>query len=258
MSWRKKLSRGVGETGSWRKILCCVSPFPRFPDSPTLFLICPLIMVFLLTGYAKAYDAPTLAVGFEGALEKNSLPAAWKLSVRTGKADAGIVPENNGQILHIRCRQASFSLERKMQVDPADYPYISWTWKAVRLPLLGDVRKKGHNDQALQLLVAFENRRVLSYVWDSNAPEGAVVDESIGWPVNLAIRVIVVKSGHADTGKWITLKRNISEDYRVFFNGPPPGVQGVRIQSNTQYTGDTAEGFVRDIVFSRSLQASAK
>ena len=231
---------------------------PRFAYSPTLSLICPLIIVFVLTGYAKAYDAPTLAVGFEGALEKNSLSASWKLSIRAGTADAGIVPESNGQILHIKCREASFSLERRLQVDTADYPYISWTWKAVRLPLLGDVRKKGYNDQALQLLVAFENRRVLSYVWDSNAPEGAVVDESIGWPVNLAIKVIVVKSGPSGTGKWITLKRNIREDYREFFNGPPPGVQGLRIQSNTQYTGDTAEGFVRDIVFSRSSQAFAK
>ncbi len=218
----------------------------------------PLIIVLVLAGYVKAYDAPTLAVGFEGTLKKNSLPASWKLSVLTGTADAGIVPESNGQILHIKCREASFSLERKLQVAPADYPYISWRWNAVRLPLLGDVRKKGHNDQALQLLVAFENRSVLSYVWDSNAPEGAVVDESIGWPVNLAIRVIVVKSGPADTGKWITLKRNIYEDYREFFNGPPPGVQGVRIQSNTQYTGDTAEGYVRDIVFSRASQALAK
>ncbi len=218
----------------------------------------PLAVVFVLAGYAKAYDAPTLKVGFGDALEKNGLPASWKLSIRAGTADAGIVPESSWQILHLKCKEASFSLERKLPVNPADYPYISWTWKAVRLPLLGDVREKGHNDQALQLLVAFENRKVLSYVWDSNAPEGTVVDESIGWPVNLAIRVIVVKSGPADTGKWITLKRNIFEDYREFFKGPPPGVQGVRIQSNTQYTGDTAEGFVRDIVFSKASQAAAK
>lgn len=218
----------------------------------------PLIIVFALTGYAGASDAPTLEVGFKGALEKNSLPASWKLSVRTGTADAGIVPEGNSQILHFKCIEASFSLERSLQVDPADYPYISWTWKAVRLPLRGDLRKKGYNDQALQLLVAFENRKVLSYVWDSNAPEGSVVDESIGWPVNLAIRVIVVKAGAADTGKWITHTRNIYEDYTRFFNEPPPRVKGVRIQSNTQYTEDTAEGFVRNIVFSRYLQALAK
>ena len=220
--------------------------------------LCALMIVLMLSGAAKAYDASSLVVGFEGSLEKNSLPASWKLSIRTGTADAGIVPESNGQILHIKCREASLSLERKLQVDTADYPYISWTWKAVRLPLMGDVRKEGYDDQALQLLVAFENRRVLSYVWDSNAPEGAVVDESIGWPVNLAIRVIVVKSGAADTGKWITQTRNIYEDYRRFFNEPPPRVKGVRIQSNTQYTGDTAEGFVRNIVFSRYLQALAK
>jgi len=218
----------------------------------------PLIMVLLLVGSVKACDAPTLAVGFDGALAKNGLPSTWKLSVRTGTADAGIAPESKRRILHIKCREASFSLERKLPVNPGDYPYVSWTWKAVRLPLMGDVRKKGYNDQALQLLIAFENRKVLSYVWDSNAPEGAVVDESIGWPVNLAIKVIVVNSGPADTGKWITLKRNIYEDYRELFNGPPPAVQGVRIQSNTQYTRDTAEGYVRDIVFSNSLQALAK
>ncbi|HXW68502.1 MAG TPA: DUF3047 domain-containing protein [Dissulfurispiraceae bacterium] len=218
----------------------------------------PLIIVFLLGGYVKACDAPALSVGFEGSLEKNSVPATWKLSIRTGTADASIVHESNMPVLHIRCRDASVSLERKLQVDPADYPYISWTWKAVRLPLSGDVRKKGHDDQVLQLLVAFQNRRVLSYIWDSNAPEGAVVDESLGWPINLVIKVIVVKSGPADSGKWITLKRNIYEDYRGFFNEPPPGVQGVRIQSNSQYTRDLAEGFVQDIVFSRWSQASAK
>src|SRR5208283_1146002 len=218
----------------------------------------PLIMVFLLTGYVKAYDAPTLAVGFDGALEKNGLPESWELSVRAGTSDAGIVPESGRPILHIKCREASFSLERKLTVEPGDYPYISWAWKAVRLPLLGDVRKRGHNDQSLQLLVAFENGRILSYVWDSNAPEGTVADESIGWPVNLAIRVVVVKSGAADAGNWITHTRNIYEDYRRFFNELPPRVKGVRIQSNTQYTGDAAEGYVRDIVFSRSLQALAK
>ena len=56
----------------------------------------------------------------------------------------------------------------------------------------GDVRKRGYDDQALQLLIAFENKKVLSYIWDSNAPEGVSVDESIGWPINIGIRVIVV------------------------------------------------------------------
>ena len=219
---------------------------------------CALMIVLMLSGAAYAHEASSLSLGFDGVMEKGGIPGAWRLTTRTGKADAATVPESGGRILHMKCVDSSFSLEHEFMITTDDFHYISWTWKAVTLPLAGDVRMKERNDQALQLLVAFENGRILSYVWDSNAPEGTVADESIGWPVNLAIRVIVVKSGPADTGKWITLKRNIRDDYREFFNGPPPGIQGVRIQSNTQYTGDTAEGFVRDIVFSRSLQALVK
>jgi hypothetical protein len=225
-----------------------------------LFLtVCALMIVLMLSsGYLKAYEAPLLEVGFDGVMGENGIPAPWTLRVKTGKADVAFVPESGGRVLHLKCIESSFSLEREFMMAPDDFDYISWTWKAVRLPLSGDVRKKGRNDQALQLLVAFENGKALSYVWDSNAPEGAIVDESIGWPVNVAIRVIVVKSGAADTGKWITHTRNVCEDYRRLFNEPPPRLKGVRIQSNTQYTGETAEGFVRNIVFSRSLQASVK
>jgi hypothetical protein len=216
------------------------------------------MIVVMFSGAATAYDAPSLTVGFDGVVEKNGIPGTWRLLTRTGKADAAAVPDSGTSVMHIKCEGSSFSLEREIMITTDDFHYLSWTWKALRLPLSGDVRSKERNDQALQLLVAFENGKVLSYVWDSNAPEGTVADESIGWPVNIAIRVIVVKSGASDTGKWITHTRNIYEDYRNFFKEPPPRVKGVRIQSNTQYTRDTAEGFVRNIVFSRSLQASVR
>jgi hypothetical protein len=214
-----------------------------------------LITILILSASAEAYDLPAQVAGFDGAIDKKGVPRSWTLRTRIGKADVAVVPDSEGRILHIKCIESSFSLERELMIDTDDFRYVSWTWKAVRLPQLGDIRRKERNDQALQLLVAFDNNRVLSYVWDSNAPEGTVADESIGWPVNLAIRVIVVKSGPEDTGKWITHTRNIYNDYRNYFNEPPPPIKGVRIQSNTQYTKDTAEGFVRTIVFSRSLQA---
>ncbi|MBF0558023.1 MAG: DUF3047 domain-containing protein [Nitrospirae bacterium] len=214
-----------------------------------------LIIVLIFSASVEAYDVPSPVLGFDGVIEQSGIPRTWVLRTRAGRADAAVVHESEGQVLHIKCRESSFSLEREIMIAPDDFRFVSWTWKAVRLPQLGDVRRKERDDQALQLLVAFDNGRVLSYVWDSNAPEGTVVDESIGWPVNLAIRVIVVKSGPEDTGKWITHTRNVYEDYRKYFNEPPPRLKGVRIQSNTQYTKDTAEGFVRNIVFSRSLQA---
>lgn len=210
------------------------------------------MIVLTLSAYATASGPSLFTLGFGGTPDDNGIPGPWRLKVNKGNAGAAVVTGDGTSILNIKCVESSFSLERELPLSPADYPYIIWTWKATRLPKSGDVRKKGHNDQALQLLVAFDNKKVLSYVWDSNAPEGTIARESVMWPFSIEIAVIVVQSGTADTGKWVTDTRNIWEDYKKFFNEQPPRVKGVRIQSNTQNTKDTAEGYVRDIIFSRS------
>lgn len=221
------------------------------------FLILICIIVGMTAGPARACDGCPLALGFGGVMMAGGVPKPWKLMIKAGQADAAVVTESGAPVLHIRCRESSFSLVRELAIASHDYPYITWTWKATRLPPSGDVRKRGCDDQALQLLVAFENRRVLSYIWDSNAPEGFTADQSIGWPVNIMIKVIVVDSGAADAGKWLTHTRNIYADYRKYFNEDPARIIGIRIQSNTQHTGDFAEGFVKGVIFAKSLQDAA-
>ncbi|MCG6551265.1 MAG: DUF3047 domain-containing protein [Candidatus Magnetominusculus sp. LBB02] len=70
----------------------------------------------------------------------------------------------------MKCVESSFSLEREIGNADGGFQYVSWEWKALRLPKSGDVRMRECNDQALQLLIAFESGKVISYVWDSNAP----------------------------------------------------------------------------------------
>ncbi len=221
-------------------------------------MLCALLLVITLSSPAKAQDNNDLSLGFDGPIDAGGIPRPWKLKVNAGDAGASVVTENGTKVLHIKCADSSFSLEHDMPLDPAEYRYVSWTWEAIRLPRSGDVRENGHNDQALQLMIGFENKKVLSYVWDSNAPEGTTARESVIWPFSIKIAVIVVQSGTADTGKWVTDTRNIYEDYKKFFNEEPPRIKGVRLQSNTQHTKDTAEGYVRDIIFSRSPQESVK
>ena len=206
---------------------------------------------------AGADQAGYISFDLERISEKNILPRHWRLIVHAGSADLGVVSEGGEHVLYMKCKESSFSIERKAYVDSAEYPYISWTWKALKIPAHGDVRVSDRNDQALQVLVAFENRKVISYVWDANAPEGTISDESTGWPFNLAVKVIVVRSGHADTGKWITQTRNINKDYKALFNEQPPHITGIRIQTNTQYTKDSAEGLIKGIIFRKALSAAA-
>ncbi len=194
--------------------------------------------------------AADIELGFDRGAEGTGIFSPWTLKVKTGKADVKLESEDGERILFLKCKDSSFSLERSIAVNIHEYPYLMWDWKVLEFPVHGDVRRRNLNDQALQLLVLFENGKVISYIWDSNAPEGTVRDESIPWPINIPIKVIVVKSGFSDKAKWVRLDRDIYQDYVLLYHEKPPPVRGLRIQSNTQYTKDTAAGLVGDIIFS--------
>jgi hypothetical protein len=217
-------------------------------------LVIAALLMCLIGGTAEG-DDKSLSFGFESASAASGVTRPWGVKVKEGVADVRVVPYDGENALYLQCRQSSFSVERTIAVDTKRYPYVAWKWKALRIPSRGDVRVRGRNDQALQLLVAFENGRIISYVWDANAPEGTITDESVGWPVNLAVKVIVVKGGSSDVGRWVTQNRNVRDDYVRLFHGQPPQIKGIRIQANTQYTRDTAEGMVGSIVFSSRDEA---
>ncbi len=194
--------------------------------------------------------ADDIVLGFGGFHVEKRSASSWKLKVRSGAARIKALSENGEEILHLVCKNSSFSLEREVAVDVSRYPLMTWRWKLLASPPNGDVRKKKSDDQALQILAAFANRKIISYVWDSNAPEGTITDESIGWPISLSIKVVVVKSGLSDKETWITFTRNIYRDYKNLFHEEPGRLKGLRIQSNSQHTKDVGEGLVGRIIFS--------
>jgi hypothetical protein len=201
-------------------------------------------------------DIQSIVFGFDGKINSDGIASPWKLKEKYGSADVKIVSDSSEKVVQLKSDNASFSIEREAHVDIKDYPYLTWRWKASKLPLHGDVRSGKTNDQVLQLLVAFEGRKILSYIWDSNAPEGTVADESIAWPVSLKVKVLTVKTGTSDTGKWLTITRNVYDDYRKLFNEDTPHVKGIRIQTNSQHTGSAGEGYFGQIIFSKNLSVA--
>lgn len=216
-------------------------------------------LFFIKAGGAMASLPSQLLIGFDGSTRDNGTPPQpWTVRLREGKAGATVTSDGERKVLHLTCLNSSFAVERTLTVIPREYPLVSWEWKAVKLPASGDLRERGRNDQAMQIMFVFEGNRVISYVWDSNAPEGTISDESIGWPFNLRVKVLVVKSGHGDIDSWLTATRNIYEDYKAFFHEEPHRLVGLRVQTNTQYTKDSAEGFVGKISFSRNYRAAVR
>ena len=180
------------------------------------------------------------------------LPDGWMVKVNHGVPDIATGSDDEAAFVRLRSRKASFALERSVDVDLDQYPYLAWRWKVSELPRGGDFRRSATDDQAAQVLVAFQDRRVLTYIWDTTAPKGAMQSAS-SIPL-VHIFAFVCRSGPEELNRWLSEARNIVEDYGRAYGRRPPRVKGVRLQINSQHTGTTAESNFAEVVFRSTAQ----
>lgn len=178
------------------------------------------------------------------------LPADWQIRANHGKPDISVCSQKDQPCIHLRSDKASFSLERSVDVDPTATPILSWKWKVTRLPAGGDFRNASTDDQAAQVLVAFADRHVLTYIWDTSAPKGTMQNAS-NIPF-VHVYAVVCESGAADVDRWVEETHNVAADYQRAFGKPAPHVKGLRLQINSQHTGSVAESFFADVAFRSS------
>ncbi len=177
------------------------------------------------------------------------VPAGWELKEKSGKADFAVVKDEGISAVRLRSTDTSFSLQKEVHVELRQFPILTWKWKVTKLPAGGDFRKAGTDDQAAQLFVAFTKTKSIVYIWDTSAPQGLTEDTS---PVPfMHVKVVVVRTGPAEVGKWVAETRNVYDDYRKLFGDEPPAVSGMRLQINSQHTGTSAESYFGEVAFTK-------
>ena len=181
------------------------------------------------------------------------LPADWQVKVNHGRPDITVGTDPEGAAsLHLKSVKSSFALEHGVDVDPAQMPYLTWKWKVTQLPGGGDFRKAATDDQAAQVLVAFDDRRVLTYIWDTSAPKGS--EQKAGFIPLVHVFAVVCESGWSDANRWVEERRNVAADYARAYGKPAPHVKGLRIQINSQHTGTVAESYFGEVAFRSTPQ----
>ena len=213
-------------------------------------------LLFICTILLCAHRARTADLAFmvlnTASWGSGHLPSDWQIKVNHGRPDVSACTDSNISCLHLKSVKASFALEHGVDVDPARLPFLTWHWKVTQLPAGADFRKPATDDQAAQVLVAFDDRRVLSYIWDTNAPEGAELKSSYVSLVH--VFAIVCESGPGRVNQWLSEARNVAADYEHAFGKPAPHVKGLRIQINSQHTGTVAESYFGDVAFHSTPQ----
>src|SRR5581483_10766109 len=113
-------------------------------------------------------------------------------------------------------------------------------WMAVALPKGGNSCAKATDDQAVQIYVVWPRfpealrSRIIGYVWDTTAPAGTTCRSGKTGTGTY----VVVRSGEADLGRWLTEQRNVREDYRRIFGEEPdrPAAVSLSIDSNDTHS----------------------
>lgn len=185
----------------------------------------------------------------------HGVPPRWVSETwgRASHVDLTVERDDGRPVLHLRSQgdRATISLDLRGRVNLNETPILEWSWKVAELPRGGDARVKRTSDLAAQVYVvwprapALLRSRIIGYVWDATAPAGAVFKSA----KTNTITYVVLRSGPAHLGAWVSERRNVAEDYRTIYGEEPedPGALSLSIDSND--TRSRAESFIGPIVF---------
>ncbi len=208
-----------------------------------------LLMVILMYSVPVWAADRVVIADFSSVANGSTQIPGWQVNEKSGKADFKVIRDGDLAAVLLKSSNTSFSLQKEVKIDLKQDPILTWKWKVTKLPEKGDFRHSSTDDQAAQLFLAFSKTKAIVYLWDTTAPEGTMASAEA--PFFMSIKAVVVRSGKAGIGSWITETRNVYDDYKKLFGGEPDEVKGVRLQINSQHTGTSAESYFADVAFQK-------
>jgi hypothetical protein len=146
---------------------------------------------------------------------------------------------------------AASGLYREIRVDLTRTPWLNWSWRVDRVLNGVDERGKSGDDYPARVYVvvsggaAFWKTRSLVYVWSSNQPVGATWNNAF----TSNARVMALRSGTKDAGRWVSEKRDIRADFRQLFGEDIDHIDAVALMTDADNSGQKASAWYGDMDF---------
>lgn len=172
--------------------------------------------------------------------------------------------------LEADAEEGGSGLYRKIKVPADRYPILEWRWRVPRGGTGPDLSVTSRDSPVVRLSLAFDgdpaqldfddraNLRLarlltaqglpyasLLYVWMYRVPVGTVIRN----PLSSRVRMIVVENGDRRLGEWVSVRRNVLEDYRRAFGEEPGDIVAVGVMTDVGDDGSPRRAFYGDITF---------
>ncbi len=167
-------------------------------------------------------------------------------------------------------------LTRQVTVDLEQTPVLCWQWRVSNALRTADITRKTGDDQAARIYIgltlpassmslgtrtklALARARggrsvpdgVVNYVWDNRLPIGTVRPNVY----TDRARVVVMQSGNAEAGQWVSERRDVATDIAGQFNARAGRVTSIAVSSDTDNTGETVTAAFANLHFVGRSQA---
>jgi Protein of unknown function (DUF3047) len=212
--------------------------------------------VLLLVVAAWAAESVVVADWSQYPVGSKGIPEGWKGGDwGSPKYDFAIVEAGGQRVLHLKSEGDSSTISRdiKGKVNLKETPILEWRWRVTKLPRGADARKSATDDEGGQVYVTWPRfpeavrSRIIGYIWDTAAPVGSVFKSE----KTSTVTYVVVQSGPAKLGHWITEHRNVVEDFKKIYGAEPESPGAVSISIDSDDTKSSAEAFVGPLLFRR-------
>ena len=222
---------------------------------------------------AQSMQAGQLVTPFSAAKPGAALPQGWEpLTFGSLKTPTkyDLVESDGTVVARARADAAAAGLNFPVKFDVRSAPVVEFRWKIAKLIDDADSRIAAKEDSPVRLVLGFDGDKSkltfkertasvlaksatgkelpyaqLIYVWSNSEPVGTVIENTH----TRRVRMIVAATGAGNAGKWVTLTRNVPEDFKRAFGEDPGTLTDVGIMTDTDNTGASVEAWYGDIRF---------
>lgn len=184
----------------------------------TFFIVLALLLLpsFPMRVFSEERPDAIILEDFS-APDERGLPKGWIAQKENPDPAQVYQIKKEGDRVYLAASGRSNRLFKKIKWNPNQYPFLSWKWRMKNVPV--DPQKERRAAVYVSLdRDLFGIPKITKYLWSSLAPVGEEVSGGF-----TGASTIVVRSGAAQAGEWITETINVLEDFKRLHGEAPSG-----------------------------------